>query len=330
MSITEEDSASKLDVLNDVLVVGEVLDEPFDNLLNFRDVGKTVNKFLGEKYVISIEQVRLISIAKTVIDVLQKAFFTDRQDQMMPHYKIEKDYKTTMALKPSWISAPTEHKKQKAKRESDLQSEELIEANPALAEPMQIPGLDYLPVNINGKGFEHNLLWQLSCWSFLKLIFLMMIGQRMKAISILGREVMEPRGLIGLGYDTLDFCGPEIADALRALSNPKTSPVLIHCTQGKDRTGIIIALALFLLKIPVEAVSHDYLLSVEGLVSERESRLVEIREIGLGEEFAGCPTGWVEAMKKHVDEKYEGIQGYVRSIGFKQLDENAFVETFGA
>lgn len=39
---------SKLDVLEDV-VVGELLEEPFENVLNFRDVGKTINNFLGEK-----------------------------------------------------------------------------------------------------------------------------------------------------------------------------------------------------------------------------------------------------------------------------------------
>lgn len=32
----------------------------------------------------------------------------------------------------------------------------------------------------------------------------------MQAIAILGREVMLPRGLVGLGLDTLDHCGPEI------------------------------------------------------------------------------------------------------------------------
>lgn len=38
------------DVKTDIQV-GEVAAEPFENILNFRDVGKTVNKFLGEKYV---------------------------------------------------------------------------------------------------------------------------------------------------------------------------------------------------------------------------------------------------------------------------------------
>src|SRR5271163_2179040 len=45
---------------------------------------------------------------------------------------------------------------------------------------------------------------------------LMAFGYRMKAISILGREVMQPRGLIGLGHDSIDFCGPEIAQVSTA------------------------------------------------------------------------------------------------------------------
>jgi protein-tyrosine phosphatase len=45
-----------------------------------------------------------------------------------------------------------------------------------------------------------------------KLIFLYILGFRMRAIAILGREVMLPRGLVGLGTDTLDHCGPEIND----------------------------------------------------------------------------------------------------------------------
>lgn len=29
---------------------GHTREKPFDNILNFRDVGKTINEFLGEKY----------------------------------------------------------------------------------------------------------------------------------------------------------------------------------------------------------------------------------------------------------------------------------------
>jgi protein-tyrosine phosphatase len=42
----------------------------------------------------------------------------------------------------------------------------------------------------------------------------MIFGYRVQAISILGREVMQPRGLVGLGFDSIDHCGPEIANVL--------------------------------------------------------------------------------------------------------------------
>lgn len=43
-------------------------------------------------------------------------------------------------------------------------------------------------------------------------MFFIMIGMRMRGIAIMGREVMLPRGLIGLGYDSIDHCGLEIAE----------------------------------------------------------------------------------------------------------------------
>lgn len=55
---------------------------------------------------------------------------------------------------------------------------------------------------------------------------------------------------------------------------------------------------------------------------------MEISEIGLGEEFAGCPEGWVEAMKRYVEEKYGGIQAYGRKIGFGEGEQERFVDLF--
>jgi hypothetical protein len=42
----------------------------------------------------------------------------------------------------------------------------------------------------------------------------MTLGYRIEAIAILGREVMLPRGLVGLGFDTIDLCGNEIAEVV--------------------------------------------------------------------------------------------------------------------
>jgi len=229
--------------------------------------------------------------------------------------KGEYDIKTIMDLR-----TVTEHANQAKKREGDLKVPALIQSNAALAEPVKIPCMNYMEVNINGKGFERSLLWQLSAWNFTKLIALMAAGYRMEAISILGREVMQPRGLIGLGYDSMDHCGPEIAEALRAYTNVENYGILIHCTQGKDRTGLIIALILFLLDIPIPAISGDYVASEEELLPEKESRMKEIKSIGLTEDFAGCPKDWIEKMDEHLREKYGGVEKYCDVIGFGEAE----------
>lgn len=69
-------------------------------------------------------------------------------------------------------------------------------------------------------------------------LFLFLCGYRMEAISILGQQVMIPRGLVGLGLDTLDQSTREIRETLSLYTTETTLPSVVHCTQGKDRTGI--------------------------------------------------------------------------------------------
>lgn len=101
---------------------------------------------------------------------------------------------------------------------------------------------------------------------------------------------------------------------------------MVHCTQGKDRTGLIITIILLLLDVPVKAVTYDYRMSETELLPEKESRMEEIRSIGLDEHFATCPEDWVEKMKTHLDEKYGGVRKYCRSIGFTEEEEEQLMD----
>ena len=61
--------------------------------------------------------------------------------------------------------------------------------------------------------------------------------------------------------------------------------------------------------------TYDYTLSEAGLLPTRESMAVEIREIGLTEEFASAPADWIPKMQKYLQEKYGGTREYLEAIG---------------
>lgn len=271
-------------------------DGGFHALLNFRDVGATVNAQLSRRLV---REGLLFRAARP-----DEATLADR-DRLRSHYAI----RTIVDLRTK-----TEHAEAARKRSRDATVPGLLQSNDALAGPVKIDGIDYREVKITGGGFEKYMLKQLGWPSFLRLVFLYVVGYRMQAISVLGREVMNPRGLLGLGCDTLDASGPEVATGLASLLDGL--PILIHCTQGKDRTGIMVVLVLLICGVPVEVIQYDYHLSDEKLLSEEQSRLVEIREMGLGDDFAKTAPGFVEGIVDHLESQHGGLDKYLDSIGF--------------
>ena len=160
----------------------------------------------------------------------------------------------------------------------------------------------------------------------------MAVGRREDAIAILGTEVIAPAGLLGLALTTLTHSRTEIAEIFSLLSQNSTYPVMIHCAQGKDRTGLIVALVLMLLSVPSskdpnhcydrryssKAIGTDYMASARELVSDKEDRLQELRTKGLGDDFAGCQEGFVEGVEKFLQEGWGGVDGYLEGLGVER------------
>jgi protein-tyrosine phosphatase len=127
-----------------------------------------------------------------------------------------------------------------------------------------------------------------------------------------------------MGQDDLGINNVE--KALEALIEPGAMPVLIHCTQGKDRTGMIAILVLLILNVPLEAIELDYGLSDEALLPEAESRLAEIRELGLPDSFGETDPGLPKKTVQHLDSQYGGLDVYLDSIGFDLTKRNELRE----
>jgi hypothetical protein len=56
---------------------------------------------------------------------------------------------------------------------------------------------------------------------------------------------------------------------LKHLAQAEPSPCLVHCTAGKDRTGVLVALIFLLLGVPKEQIAQEYSLTDQGLAHLR-------------------------------------------------------------
>lgn len=75
----------------------------------------------------------------------------------------------------------------------------------------------------------------------------------------------------------LEESGERLADAVRIIA--RGEPTLVHCTVGKDRTGVTIALALAAVGADREAIISDYALTASMLPKERNRRIVAFLQV---------------------------------------------------
>ncbi|MCJ1431707.1 hypothetical protein MMC27_001062 [Xylographa pallens] len=265
-------------------ITASVPTTPFTTILNFRDVGKTVNQLVGSSI---LQEGRLYRSARP-----DRASVND-QVALTTTYGI----RTIIDLRSK--------------------SEHLAQAQNRTPDPsyLSIPGINYELISLNGSAFERALIWKLPWSGIARLVYHASTFNRPAAIRTLTTTVMAPQGLTALGLTTLTTSHSEILAVFILLSVPASYPLLIHCTQGKDRTGLVILLVLLLCSVPVGAIDKDYRVSERELVPELEARLEELRAIGLGDDFAACPRGFVEAVLWWLADRWGGVEGYLEGVG---------------
>ena len=121
----------------------------------------------------------------------------------------------------------------------------------------------------------------------------------------------------------LDLWRTQIVNILATLASPGILPALVHCTGGKDRTGVMSALILGLAKVPVETIAEDYALSAPYLFSlyVNEQAPPEVAASGYTwQEYQRdhCPRDAMVGTLHHLEESYGGIEAYVLGAGMTQ------------
>jgi len=107
------------------------------------------------------------------------------------------------------------------------------------------------------------------------------------------------------------------------LSSPNPDPCIVHCTAGKDRTGVICALILMLAGVKDEDIAAEYALTTLGLTQIREAMVQYLMQDkasmdGGGKEKAeNMLKSRPESMMGFLDimrTEYGGVEGYMKNV----------------
>jgi protein-tyrosine phosphatase len=117
----------------------------------------------------------------------------------------------------------------------------------------------------------------------------------------------------------LEESGERLVDAIRIIASGQRT--LVHCTVGKDRTGVTIALALSAVGAEREAVIADYALTESQLPAQRNRRIAEylrahhpdaVHAVALATQ---SPADVMRRLLEQVDERWGSAAGYLRANG---------------
>jgi protein-tyrosine phosphatase len=139
-------------------------------------------------------------------------------------------------------------------------------------------------------------------------------------------------------YKTYATENPEIIKKIIHEILDSEDPVLYHCTAGKDRTGIITALILTILKFDTATINNDYLLS-----NNYEQKMVQKRlhlandlhfiypkmDLNVIEKLSWVEKDYLKAAFLEINKKYGSIDIYIhQNLGISENKRNEYILKF--
>jgi protein-tyrosine phosphatase len=119
--------------------------------------------------------------------------------------------------------------------------------------------------------------------------------------------------------NTIDGDARAFGRVVRHLTGRDALPALVHCTAGKDRTGLVIALVLEAVGVERGHIVDDFELSTEGRAHRAAELSGRLIAVGTSLERVAplftAPRIALERTLRHIDHRYGGVTPYLVHAG---------------
>ncbi|MBT3187415.1 MAG: tyrosine-protein phosphatase [Anaerolineae bacterium] len=127
---------------------------------------------------------------------------------------------------------------------------------------------------------------------------------------------------------------PQFKSLLKRISKSENLPVLIHCSAGKDRTGVLSNLIQQMVGVSPETAQEDYLKTNENLSKYKEEIIKKLKRLA----YFGVPwkmymplfdarTDYLNAAFAQVKDEFGAVDDWIRrGLGFSEQEQVALAE----
>jgi protein-tyrosine phosphatase len=138
-------------------------------------------------------------------------------------------------------------------------------------------------------------------------------------------DIRQVRTLEQFYRDIADRCGHRLARVISLLAADGGLPAVVHCSAGKDRTGLVFALLLAAVGVDDDTVVSDYRLTARFLKpTDREDLIRRARALGLDEQVLavnmGAPPEAMRGLLEHLRAAHGGGREYLLAHGLPAAD----------
>ena len=140
-----------------------------------------------------------------------------------------------------------------------------------------------------------------------------------------GDQTEPPAVRAYLGY--LADRSEAVVGALRALAEGGPGAAVVHCAAGKDRTGVVVALALAVADVPHEEIVADYAMTaeiIEALVAKLKASSTYNEDMERRDIASHTPqASTMDRVLTLLDERHGGPVGWLETHGFGADERSA-------